>query len=140
LSRRTEAKVLSKEALDRQLEAIERLKDRLEGKQLKYHLTTMGCQMNAHDSEKLIGVLEAIGYSEAEDESHADFVLYNTCAVRENAELKVYGKVGYLKTLKKKNPNLIIALCGCMMQQDTVIQKLKKSFRHIDIVFGTQYI
>jgi len=140
LSKRSEAKKLSEEVLERQLGAIERLKKRFEGKNLLYSLTTMGCQMNAHDSEKLKGVLEAIGYTETDDENKADFVLYNTCAVRENAELKVYGKIGYLKALKKKNPNLLIVLCGCMMQQGTVIQKLKKSYRHVDIVFGTHNI
>ncbi|MDA3846434.1 MAG: tRNA (N6-isopentenyl adenosine(37)-C2)-methylthiotransferase MiaB, partial [Vallitaleaceae bacterium] len=140
MSERTEAKVLTQEVIERQTAAIERLRKRLEGKNLLYSLTTMGCQMNAHDSEKLKGVLEAIGYKETDDETLADFVLYNTCAVRENAELKVYGKVGYLITLKRKNPNLLIVLCGCMMQQGTVIQKLKKSYRHVDIVFGTHNI
>ena len=93
--------------------------------------------MNAHDSEKLKGILEQIGYTEAEDEDKADFVVYNTCAVRENAEQRVYGRIGHLKSVKKKNPNMIIALCGCMMQQSTVISTLKESYRHIDLVFGT---
>jgi tRNA-2-methylthio-N6-dimethylallyladenosine synthase len=110
------------------------------GYKKKMHITTFGCAMNSHDSEKLKGVLEEMGYEDTEHESTADFIVYNTCAVRENAEDRVYGRIGYLKGLKKRNPNLIIALCGCMMQQDTVIAKLKKSYRHIDIVFGTHNI
>jgi len=110
------------------------------GYKKKMHITTFGCQMNVHDSEKLKGVLQGMGYEECESEAEADFVVYNTCAVRENAELRVYGKIGYLKALKEKKPHLMIALCGCMMQQDTVISKLKKSYRHVDIVFGTHNI
>lgn len=110
------------------------------GRKKRMHITTFGCQMNAHDSEKLKGVLEEMGYEDCDDEAMADFVVYNTCAVRENAEQRVYGRIGYLKNLKKKNPDLVIALCGCMMQQDTVIDKLKKSYRHVDIVFGTHNI
>lgn len=110
------------------------------GYKKKMHITTFGCAMNSHDSEKLKGVLEEMGYETCDNEADADFVVYNTCAVRENAEQRVYGRIGYLKALKKKNPNMIIALCGCMMQQDTVIAKLKKSYRHVDIVFGTHNI
>ncbi len=100
---------------------------------------TFGCQMNSRDSEKLLGILERIGFQEIEDEK-ADFVLYNTCTVRENANLRVYGRLGYLNTQKKKNPNMLIALCGCMMQEPEVVAKIKKSYRFVDIIFGTHNI
>ncbi|MEF2596079.1 MAG: tRNA (N6-isopentenyl adenosine(37)-C2)-methylthiotransferase MiaB, partial [Lachnospiraceae bacterium] len=93
----------------------------------------------ARDSEKLRGILELIGYELTENEE-ADFVLYNTCTVRENANLKVYGRLGYLNGLKKKNPHMLISLCGCMMQEPEVIEKLKKSYRFVDLVFGTHNI
>lgn len=109
------------------------------GRHLLCCTKTFGCQMNARDSEKLIGVLEAIGYQQVDTEE-ADFVIYNTCTVRENANLKVYGRLGYLKNLKKKNPNMKIALCGCMMQEEKVVEKIKKSYRFVDIIFGTHNI
>ena len=102
-------------------------------------IQTFGCQMNARDSEKLLGILEQAGFEETQDE-HGDFVLYNTCTVRENANLRVYGRLGYLNTIKKKNPHMIIALCGCMMQEPEVVDKLKKSYRFVDIIFGTHNI
>ncbi len=102
-------------------------------------IQTFGCQMNARDSEKLLGILEQAGFEETTDE-HGDFVLYNTCTVRENANLRVYGRLGYLNTLKKKNPHMIIALCGCMMQEPEVVDKLRKSYRFVDIIFGTHNI
>ena len=100
---------------------------------------TFGCQMNARDSEKLIGILEKIGYEMTEDE-HAELVLYNTCTVRDNANQKVYGRLGFLNTIKKKNPHMKIALCGCMMQEQSVVEKLQKSYRFVDLVFGTHNI
>lgn len=100
---------------------------------------TFGCQMNARDSEKLIGILEKIGYEMTEDE-HAELVLYNTCTVRDNANQKVYGRLGFLNTIKKKNPHMKIALCGCMMQEPSVVEKLQKSYRFVDLVFGTHNI
>lgn len=135
--KREQGQTVSHEEAERQNEIIERLRVRLEDQTLTYFITTFGCQMNAHDSEKLKGILERIGYIEAEDELHADFVIFNTCAVRENAEQRVYGRIGHLKNVKKRNPKMMIALCGCMMQQPTVISKLKESYRHIDLVFGT---
>ena len=107
------------------------------GRPLKYFNFAMGCQMNFHDSEKISGMLTLMGYEETKKESEADFIIYNTCTVRENADLKVYGKLGYLKHYKEKNPHLTIALCGCMMQQPKVIEKIRKSYRQVDIVFGT---
>ena len=104
-----------------------------------YHVVTFGCQMNARDSEKLQGILEMCGYQEA-DSDDADFVLYNTCTVRENANQRVYGRLGYLNSQKKKNPSMMIALCGCMMQEPEVVERIKKSYRFVDIVFGTHNI
>ena len=112
---------------------------RQEGRPLTYCVTTFGCQMNARDSEKLTGILEKIGY-EMIDSENADFVIYNTCTVRENANLRVYGRLGQMKQIKKKNPSMFIALCGCMMQEPEVDEKLKKSYRHVDLIFGTHNI
>ena len=95
------------------------------GRPLTFCVTTFGCQMNARDSEKLVGILEQIGYVEETNEDKADFVIYNTCTVRENANLRVYGRLGQLNKVKIKNPFLMIGLCGCMMQEPTVIEKLK---------------
>lgn len=96
-----------------------------------------GCQMNARDSEKLSGILVQAGYVLTDSEEDADFVLYNTCTVRDNANQRVYGRLGYLNSLKKKKPHLKIALCGCMMQEQTVIEKIRKSYRFVDLIFGT---
>lgn len=109
------------------------------GRPLTFCVTTFGCQMNARDSEKLCGILEAVGYVETASEE-ADFVIYNTCTVRENANNKVYGRLGYLQGFKKKNPDMIIALCGCMMQEPKVVEKLKQSYRFVNLVFGTHNI
>lgn len=109
------------------------------GRKLTFHVTTFGCQMNARDSEKLVGVLESIGYVES-DEEDSDFVIYNTCTVRDNANQKVYGRLGYLNGFKKKNPEMKIALCGCMMQEESVIEKIKKSYSFVDLIFGTHNI
>ena len=109
------------------------------GRPLTACTVTFGCQMNSRDSEKLAGVLERIGYVETEDEN-ADFVIYNTCTVRENANQRVYGRLGYLHSLKKKNPHMMIALCGCMMQEPQVVEKLKKSYSFVNLIFGTHNI
>ncbi|MGN0505189.1 MAG: tRNA (N6-isopentenyl adenosine(37)-C2)-methylthiotransferase MiaB [Lachnospiraceae bacterium] len=113
--------------------------EKRKGRKLTYHVQTFGCQMNAKDSEKLAGILETIGYEEIDSET-ADFVIYNTCTVRENANTRVYGRIGYLGTQKKKNPDMKIALCGCMMQEPQVVEKIKKSYRFVDIIFGTHNI
>ena len=129
--------------LARQQEFMEKIREINEdfynktGRRKKMHITTFGCQMNAHDSEKLLGMLKEMGYEETPEEKDADFVIYNTCCVRENAENKVYGNLGYLKHQKKENPDMRIALCGCMMQQDVVLQTIKEKYKHVDIVFGT---
>ena len=116
-----------------------KIKEQQYGRKLSACVVTFGCQMNFKDSEKLMGILSEIGYEETDDE-HADLVLYNTCTVRENANLKVYGRLGYLSKIKEKNPEMIIGLCGCMMQEPQVVEKLNKSYRFIDIIFGTHNI
>ena len=139
MSKRQVVEVSTQEA-KRQNEIINILAQRIKGKGLKFCLSTFGCQMNARDSEKIKGMLEKIGYTQTDNEDEADFILYNTCCVRENAELKIYGRLGSLKGKKRKNPNLMIALCGCMMQQDIVIDTLKKNYKFVDIIFGTYNI
>lgn len=109
------------------------------GRPLTFCVNTFGCQMNARDSEKLVGILEKIGYEKKETED-ADFVIYNTCTVRENANNKVYGRLGYLHAQKKKNPHMMIGLCGCMMQEPNVVEKIRTTYRFVDLVFGTHNI
>ena len=103
------------------------------------NIRTFGCQMNERDSEKLRGILAQAGYELTEQED-ADLVIYNTCTVRENANLKVYGRLGYLNGLKKKNPLMRIVLCGCMMQEKEVVEKIRKSYPFVDLIFGTHNI
>ncbi|NOH14965.1 tRNA (N6-isopentenyl adenosine(37)-C2)-methylthiotransferase MiaB [Clostridium cochlearium] len=103
----------------------------------EFYIETWGCQMNEEDSEKLSGMLKNIGYKNAEDKNQADIIIFNTCCVRENAELKVYGNLGILKGLKAKNPDLIIAVCGCMMQQEGMAEDIIKKYPFVDIIFGT---
>lgn len=110
------------------------------GRPLTACTTTFGCQMNARDSEKLLGVLEQIGYQEETNEEDADFVIYNTCTVRENANMRVYGRLGQLNRVKKQKPHMLIGLCGCMMQEPEVVEKIKKSYRFVDLIFGTHNI
>ncbi|MDD3279340.1 MAG: tRNA (N6-isopentenyl adenosine(37)-C2)-methylthiotransferase MiaB [Lachnospiraceae bacterium] len=114
-------------------------KSREAGRKLTFCVVTFGCQMNARDSEKLEGILEYIGYEKSEEEA-SDFVIYNTCTVRENANLRVYGRLGNLNRLKRKNPHMMIGLCGCMMQEPQVVEKLKKSYRFVNLIFGTHNI
>ena len=134
---------ISAEELKKQQEYIAKIRsinekfEETEGRKKTMCTQTFGCQMNAHDSEKILGMLEEMGYVEAEDEKSADFIIYNTCCVRENAENKVYGNLGFLKHQKELNPHMKIALCGCMMQQSTVIETIRQKYKHVDIVFGT---
>ncbi len=102
-----------------------------------FFISTFGCQMNEEDSEKLSGMLKRMGYESAENKEDASIIIFNTCCVRENAENKVYGNLGRLKKQKEKNPNLIIAICGCMMQQKGMADKILKRFSYVDIIFGT---
>ena len=138
-------KELEGSQLDRQLmyinmcrEKVNQLSTELK-RPLKCCVQTFGCQMNARDSEKLLGILQEIGYEPSESEE-ADIVVYNTCTVRENANLRVYGRLGQLRGLKRKNPHMIIALCGCMMQEKEVVEKIQKSYSFVDVVFGTYNI
>ena len=101
-------------------------------------VVTFGCQQNVSDSEKLKGMLFASGYTITEDMDEADFIIFNTCAVRGHAEDRVYGNIGNVKALKKAKPNLIAGICGCMAQQQSVADKIKKSYPYIDLCFGTQ--
>ena len=128
---------------ERQLYYIEKLnavlkeKEALLGRKVTCHVTTFGCQMNARDSEKLLGILKNAGFLETDDEENADFVIFNTCTVRDNANQRVYGRLGALKSVVKKNPDKKIALCGCMMQENSVIEKLRKSYGFVNLIFGT---
>lgn len=104
---------------------------------LKAFIETYGCQQNVNDSEILAGMLTSMGFEITENKDEADLILYNTCAVRENAELKVFGNLGALKHIKAKKPDLIIGVCGCMMQQESIQKQIKQKYKHVDMVFGT---
>lgn len=142
---RTTEKYAGAQESARQKAYIEKAKEYVEALSARLgHLptccvTTFGCQMNARDSEKLAGILEQAGYRLIDDEN-ADFVIFNTCTVRDNANQRVYGRLGHLNSLKKKNPHMKIALCGCMMQEKTVIEKIQKSYGFVDLIFGTHNI
>lgn len=118
---------------------VTQLKQQL-GRQPLCCVTTFGCQMNARDSEKLLGILTQIGYGATLEEKEADFVIYNTCTVRDNANQRVYGRLGFLNSMKRNKPHLKVALCGCMMQEQSVIEKIRKSYRFVDLIFGTHNI
>lgn len=109
-------------------------------RQKTYYTETYGCQMNEHDSEKISWILENMNYIKTNDNNKADLIIYNTCAIRENAELKVYGKIGALKKLKRENPDLIIGICGCMMQREDVRDIITTKHKHVDLIFGTHNI
>ncbi len=122
---------------EKEKQAIEALQQQILGSGLKYHIITYGCQMNVHDSEMLAGMLTEIGYEETDQQQEADLILFNTCCVRNNAERRVYGNVGALKSYKQENPDRIVGVCGCMMQQPEVSADLVRKFPFIDLVFGT---
>lgn len=105
-----------------------------------YLIQTYGCQMNEHDSETIAGILESMGYRRTDDKYKADIILLNTCAVRENAEDKVFGELGHLKPLKREKPDLILGVCGCMSQEESVVAKIMQKHQHVDLVFGTHNI
>ena len=115
---------------------IKKIKEINNNKNLKYTILTMGCQLNENDSEKLCGMMEKMGYSKTENQNEADVALFNTCCVRENAEDKLFGKLGELKRLKEQN-GIIIAIGGCMMQEKHITDKIKTSYPFVDILFGT---
>ena len=117
-------------------EYLEKLKEEIVAKNLKYNIVTFGCQLNENDSEKIAGMLEELGYSKTDEIKKADIIVFNTCCVRENAEERLFGKIGEIKNLKASK-ELIIAIGGCMMQEKTMVDKIKKSYPYVDIVFGT---
>ncbi len=123
------------EEINLQKQYIEKIKQ-LNYKNVHYFILTMGCKLNENDSEKISGMLSQMGYKKAEELSDSDIVIINTCCVRENAEEKVFGKLGELKKLKQEK-GIIIAVCGCMMQQEHIVAKIKKSYPFVDIIFGT---
>ena len=104
---------------------------------MKYHIVTFGCQMNVHESEKIAGILESLGYQCGQTREEADIIVFNTCAIREGAEDRVFGNVGALKKQKKANRNLIIVVCGCMTQKESTAKKMMETFPFVDIVIGT---
>ncbi|MFZ5966608.1 MAG: tRNA (N6-isopentenyl adenosine(37)-C2)-methylthiotransferase MiaB [Bacillota bacterium] len=142
MSKRKEVKVSAEDLLKQQvyINEMRQISDEYlaeKGLRKKYMIVTYGCQMNEHDSEKLAGMLDKMGYTETTEVNEANLIIYNTCCVRENAELKVYGNLGQLKPLKKKNPDMMIVVCGCMMQQPHVVEQIKRKYSHVDLVFGT---
>ncbi len=123
----------------RQREFIDEIRLRLEkgDKKPLAFIETYGCQQNSSDSEKIKGMLCDMGFGFCETTEEADFILYNTCAVRENAELRVFGNLGALKHLKRRKENIVIAVCGCMMQQEHIAKQIRSKYKHVDLVFGT---
>ncbi len=138
MSKREEV-IISQEEIIRQKEICKTISDILKskGKPFYAYVETYGCAQNVNDGEKIMGMLSDMGYEICDDKDKADIIIYNTCAVRENAELRVFGNIGAIKSLKRKNPDLILGVCGCMVQQEHITKKIKSSFRHVDIVFGT---
>ncbi|NLK27438.1 MAG: tRNA (N6-isopentenyl adenosine(37)-C2)-methylthiotransferase MiaB [Clostridiales bacterium] len=134
-----EQEALRQQAIIEELKKRYELEEKKTGRKKTFHIVTFGCQMNSRDSEKISGILKQIGYEETDSED-ADFVLYNTCTVRENANNKVYGHLGYIGTLKEKHPSMLVALCGCMMQEPVAVEKIKSKYRFVDIIFGTHNI
>lgn len=124
------------EEIELQKEYMKKVKEINGNKKLKYNIFTMGCQLNENDSEKLCGMLEEMGYEKTENSNEADICLFNTCCVRENAEDKLFGKLGELKKIKE-NTGMIIAIGGCMMQEKHITDKIKESYPFVDIIFGT---
>jgi len=143
---RRETDHVTSEVIKQQNEIIERIRQNNEneyqktGRMKYYRVITYGCQQNNSDSEKLKGMLRLMGYNQTENNEEADVILFNTCCVRENAEMKLYGNIGALKGLKKKKPDLIIGVCGCMMQQKHAVDMIKEKYSHVDLIFGTHNI
>ncbi len=128
---------ISAEEMAHQREFINKIRESFKGARPLAFVETYGCQQNSSDSEKIKGMLFDMGFDFCETFEDADFILYNTCAVRENAELRVFGNIGALKHLKRRKENIIIAVCGCMMQQEHIAKQIKSKYKHVDLVFGT---
>ncbi len=131
--------LVTKEELNIQKEYAQKVREyyKAQGKTPKALVETFGCQQNENDSERICGMLQTMGFDFTENEEEADFILYNTCAVREGAEMRVLGNIGALKKLKEKRPELIVGICGCMMQQESMSKRIKSKFKHVTVVFGT---
>ena len=127
---------MSLNEVEKQKEYIKKVYEINKGKELKYYILTMGCSLNENDSEKISGILEEMNYKKTDNIKEANFIVFNTCCIRENAEDRLFGKLGEVKKFKKEN-NSIIAIGGCMMQEKHIIEKLKKSYPFVDIIFGT---
>ncbi len=129
-------KILTEQEMNEQREYTKKIKELVNGN--KYHIYTMGCQLNENESEKLAGMVEEMGYIKTESAEEADLVIFNTCCVRENAEDKILGQLGYFKALKRSKPDMVIALGGCMAQEPHMVEKFNKTYgQHLDIIFGT---
>ncbi len=130
---------MNTEIIEKQKEYMDKVKKINQNKNRTYHILTIGCKLNENDSEKLVGMIEQMGYSESKEIKEADLCIINTCCVRENAEEKLFGKLGEIKKIKE-NKDVIIAIGGCMMQEEHIIEKLKASYPYVDILFGTHTI
>ena len=139
MSENQSKRTISDEEMAQQREYIYEIRKNIENRSVRplAFVETYGCQQNSSDSEKIKGMLYDMGYDFCDKASEADFILYNTCAVRENAELRVFGNLGALKNIKRKREDVIIAVCGCMMQQEHIANKIKSRYKHVDLVFGT---
>ena len=121
---------------ERQRMLIQQIRD-LPHRPQTYHIVTYGCQMNAHDSEKIAGMLEEMGIAAADKKEDADFVIFNTCCVRDNAERRALGNVTWLKEIRRNRPQMMIAVCGCMVQEPGMAEKIMKQYSFVDLAFGT---
>lgn len=143
MSERKASRTVTGEELSKQRQISERIRQNNEmeqqksGKQKKMYVVTFGCQQNESDSEKIRGMLSDMGYIKTDEKKEADLIIVNTCAVRENAELRLFGNIGEFKHLKKDNPELIIGICGCMMQQEHAAELIKSKYPYVDLIFGT---
>jgi tRNA-2-methylthio-N6-dimethylallyladenosine synthase len=146
MSERKAPDKIGNEEILRQKQIAQRIRENNEleqqktGKQKLMHVITFGCQQNNSDSEKIMGMLSEMGYTHTDNKVQADLIIINTCCVRENAELKLYGNIGALKQLKADNPKLIIGVCGCMMQQEHAVEMIRKKYHQVDLIFGTHNV
>ena len=130
--------VVSQEEMDKQRQCAARVREGFPGR--TYKIVTYGCQMNAHDSENLAGMLEEMGFAPAADEGEADLLLFNTCCIRDNAERRLLGNVSALAQRKREKPDLLVGVCGCMMQQEEVVQQIRRSYPFVELIFGTHVL
>lgn len=131
---------VAKKEIERQMALADRLRLEVEPRNLHFYVETFGCQMNVRDSETIKGMLQRIGYTECESRDDADLILFNTCCIRDHAEKRLMGNIGALKEQKDNNPALLVGICGCMMQQDGVAQKILRRFPHVSLVFGPNVV